>query len=186
MKQAIYENQDGNTILLEEDSSPSSEKFAKHALEVSGAADLDNYGDLLQQVSVGARDLATSLFPADSRFQRTTIQVLGLLSSVLSEDAGFFTRDVQFPMGFTSFFNRMNLANRVVSSKLAVDWIKQVSNTVRENLTGLLDFDESNLKTYKNSRAHSFLKLIGLILSTQLRTVATRGIMSFLGIPQAS
>lgn len=182
MKQSIYERQDGSHILVEEDSSPSSVKFAQRALQVSGADEQDEHGELLHQVSVGARDLATTLFPANARFQRTTIQVLAVISSVLSDESGFFKRDFSFPVEFASFCERMNLANEVVSTRLSIDWIQAVAKIVSGNLDSLLDFDEANFKKFQQSRTHDFLRLVSLIMSTQLRTVTTKGIMSFLGL----
>jgi hypothetical protein len=182
MKQSIYEQQDGSHILVEEDSSPSSMKFAQRALKISGADEQDEYGELLHLVSVGARDLATSLFPANSRFQRTTIQVLAVISTVLSDESGFFKREFNFPIEFASFCERVKLANEVVSTRLSIDWIQAVGKVVSGNLDCLLDFNEGNFKKFQLSRTHDFLRLVSLIMSTQLRTVATKGIMSFLSL----
>jgi hypothetical protein len=182
MKQSIYEQQDGNHILVEEDSSTSSVKFAERALKISGADKDDEYGELLHMVSAGARDLATSLFPANARFQRTTIQVLAVISTVLSEESGFFKREFIYPVEFASFCYRMNLANEVVSTRLSVDWIQAVAKVITGNLDSLLDFNEGSYKRFKLGRTHDFLNLVSLIMSTQLRTVATRGIMNFLGL----
>lgn len=182
MKQAIYETNDANHILVEEDSSPSSLKFAQRALAISGAEAEDDHGELLHQVSVGARDLASSLFKANARFQKTTILVLGAMSSVLSDENSFFKRSIQFPAEFPVYYSKASLANEVIATILSVRWTQSVARILTENLDNLLDFEERNLKSFKQSRTHNFLKLISLIMSTQLRTIATKGIMNFLNL----
>ena len=179
MKKSVFDVQHTHQI---GNSSPASEKFAEFALSKTTHTQPELYSQLYNQVAVGARDLSTCLFSANSKFQTTILKCLDVLPKLLPESEWFFCKEFSYPVDFEFFFIRSKIHCELIQSRLSSEWPLQVSNVINTNLSELLNFNIKNIKIYQSSRTRDFLRLVSLIMSTQLRWFITQGMIKFLGI----
>ncbi|KAL2912967.1 dynein light chain binding [Polyrhizophydium stewartii] len=139
-----------------EQSTANSERFAALALAKSGADKEDASGALLNQVAVAARDLSDYMFSANSNMQKASIEILGALRAVLAEVTGFYCFHIELPCLY---------------------WL--YSELIETLLSDIFDIRSRPVEA-DEPRCQSFLRLVNVIMETQLRNLVITGVKTFL------
>ncbi|KAJ3395101.1 hypothetical protein HDU92_006186 [Lobulomyces angularis] len=181
MKKATYDHNFSTFSDLEiEEPPPAAKKFARIALEKSGVIKNDDNEELFNQVANGSKNLSTQLFTANANFQKTIIMVLGVMPQLFPLDERFFKKKISFPVDFFTFKEKLTVNCELIQAKLSNEWPQKISEIIEKNLSKLFNFEEKNIKVFKNSRCNSFLLLITMIMETHLKGFVLQGLISFL------
>ncbi|KAJ1562908.1 Dynein heavy chain 3, axonemal [Nowakowskiella sp. JEL0078] len=182
MKKSHYELINGPFIQTLNLATKESERFAKTAMERSGANCDDPFGLLQTSVAIATRDLSTYMFSANAKVQKTIIQILGILRNVLPEEKSFFKQEFNFPLNFKIFFEKANSRCEWVQATLSHTWTARVSEIIESQLGDFFNLKETNIEVFERGRFNDFIRLVNLIMTSQLKTVAIDGIKTFLKI----
>ncbi|KAJ3124084.1 Dynein heavy chain 1, axonemal [Nowakowskiella sp. JEL0407] len=184
MKKSYYETKIGRESTNQENCSCL--RFAEKALTLSGAKKDDPSGILQNQVAVVTKDLSTYMFAANSKVQKSIVLILASLREVLPQQESFFKANLEFPIPFNIFEERIVSQCELVQATLVYTWTAKIGEIIQNLLCDFFDFNETNPITFEKSRCKSFLNLIDLIMTSQLRIVITEGIQNFSSIFQIS
>nr|KAJ3422878.1 hypothetical protein HK105_005826 [Polyrhizophydium stewartii] len=162
-----------------EQSTANSERFAALALAKSGADKEDASGALLNQVAVAARDLSDYMFSANSNMQKASIEILGALRAVLAEVTGFYCFHIELPCLYWLYSERAVLHGESMQVRLACEWPRRIATVIETLLSDIFDIRSRPVEA-DEPRCQSFLRLVNVIMETQLRNLVITGVKTFL------
>lgn len=90
----------------------------------------------------------------------------------------FFTTE-PIPLHLHRFLDLQMQQGTGVSEKLRGEWSSTVHATIQNNLDPYFNFYEDNMERFQVSRMHRFIKLVNVMMSTQLRALMVRSIEEY-------
>ncbi|KAI9096227.1 dynein heavy chain and region D6 of dynein motor-domain-containing protein [Phlyctochytrium arcticum] len=162
--------------------SSTSETFTQIALARSGMDIEDPAGQLFCEVATATREMAAYMFTANANVQRAIVEVLAALREVLPLDEGFFHKDFGFPAPFLAFCERSETHSGLVASCLATRWLRRICDSMQHLLGDFFNFGETSELVYKQSRLRDFLRLVTIIMESQLKLVLLESTKTFLAL----
>lgn len=179
IKKSDYEAKSGKIV---DKASVQSMRFAKEALELSGASKMDREGALFKKVAVATKIMSEYMFSANPNVQKGIVEILECLGKALPTAEGFFAPAIKFPMDLVNFTEKIKLHSERVQSILSNDWPSMIANRIEVHLGKFLDMRLTSRNEYENSRARDFFKLVDVIMEAQLQSLVIEASRVFLGL----
>ena len=179
IKKSDYEAKSGQ---IADKASVQSMRFAKDALELSGASKMDREGALFKKFAVATKIMSEYMFSANPNVQKGIVEILACLGKALPTAESFFTPAVKFPMDLVKFTEKIKSHSERVQSILSNDWPSMIVNRIEVYLGKFLDMRLTSRDEYENSRAKDFFKLVDVIMEAQLHSLLIESSRVFLSL----
>ncbi|KAI9204192.1 dynein heavy chain and region D6 of dynein motor-domain-containing protein [Polychytrium aggregatum] len=181
MRRAEYDHVNGPyEATLQQIATATSEKFAKLALEKSGANQDDIQDKLYKSVALSTREMSTYMFLANAEVQRTIIDILGSLRNVFSDSDRYFQKRFELPLSFYAFCDKLKSHVSCVQVKLTHEWPHAIASRIKSQLGEYFNLKESRDVAHQTSRCKDFLRMVNLVMKQQASACAYDGLKLFL------
>jgi hypothetical protein len=127
MKKAFYELKHKK---VEGQSSVKSDRFARNAVTVSGAAQHDITNSLTRNVAVASRNMAEYMLNANPKVQEAIVAILGTLDKILPPEKRFFTFSYKDFIDVEKMLEKAKSNSESITSILIHQWPTEILNTL--------------------------------------------------------
>jgi hypothetical protein len=127
MRKAYYELKHGKP---EDQSSVKSDRFAKNAVTVSGAAQHDITNSLTRNVAVASRNITEYMLNANPKVQEVIIAILGILDKILPPERRFFKFSDKDFIDVEKMLQKAKSNTESITSILIHQWPTEILQTL--------------------------------------------------------
>ncbi|KAJ3276077.1 Dynein heavy chain 1, axonemal [Terramyces sp. JEL0728] len=157
------------------------EKFTDLALSKFDVEKEDLGGYIYSRVAAVSRGLSDYMFHANPNLQLVLNQILVSLRNIIQPENHFFSFTMDFPVKFMNFTQRAISHCELIQTKLVHEWPLTIAKLIEDKLGDFFKLNESNYKSYLDSRCYSFLSLVNSIMEGQVHNLLIHGLLTYLG-----